>query len=546
MNKRSCFNRNGYVAVVIAVLIAVGGCVGPFDTDPMVDLRVPEQRLREIEPLELVPMDDDPAAEAPTPPVPPAELELTLEECRALALTNNLDLRVELLDPTIAETFITEEEARFESLFFTDIDYARTDTPTATELEGSETDSVGGNLGVDVPLRTGGNLRFNFLLNRFETNNQFSTLNPSYTSDFAVSLSHNLLRNAGRRTNMHPIRVAYYQDQQVEAQTKLEVIRVLANVDRAYWLLYAVRRELAVRVEEHDLAIAQLERAERQLKAGVVAEIEVLRAEVGVAETLESIIIAENQVRDAQRLVKRIINRPDVPQGSATVLVPHTEPDPIRYAIDTQQLVDQALHDRMEMLELELQLAIDASTIDFARNQTLPLAAFDYTYSLNGLGGDLSGAFESLGDFNSHDHFLGMRVEVPLGNEAAKSRLHRAVLSRLQRLATRQQREAAITQEVLNAADALDANWQRVLAARQRTVLAGRSLLAEQRQFDLGLRTSNDVLDAQARFADAQSAEVRALTDYEIARVDLAFATGSVLGATRVVWEPTGREVIDH
>ena len=62
---------------------------------------------------------------------------------------------------------------------------------------------------------------------------------------------------------------------------------------------------------------------------------------------------------------------------------------------------------------------------------------------------------------------------------------------------------------------------------------------AETRQFDLGLRTSTEVLDAQTKLADARSSEIAALTQYQIAQVDIAYATGNVLGATRVGWTPT-------
>ena len=108
----------------------------------------------------------------------------------------------------------------------------------------------------------------------------------------------------------------------------------------------------------------------------------------------------------------------------------------------------------------------------------------------------------------------------------------------MQRLSTRKLRELVIQQEVANALDRLEATWQRILASRQRAQLAGRNLEAEQRQFDLGLRTSTDVLDAQTRLADAQSAEILALTEYQIAQVDLAYATGTTLAASAVEWEP--------
>jgi hypothetical protein len=46
------------------------------------------------------------------------------------------------------------------------------------------------------------------------------------------------------------------------------------------------------------------------------------------------------------------------------------------------------------------------------------------------------------------------------------------------------------------------------------------------------------VLNAAATLADEQTNEVRALTDYQIAQVDLAFATGTLLGAGKIDWSP--------
>ncbi|MHC4216599.1 MAG: TolC family protein, partial [Planctomycetota bacterium] len=74
--------------------------------------------------------------------------------------------------------------------------------------------------------------------------------------------------------------------------------------------------------------------------------------------------------------------------------------------------------------------------------------------------------------------------------------------------------------------------------ARQNVLLQERLFKAEQRQFELGLRTSTDVLDAQTKFAEAQSSEILALGQYQISQVDLAFATGTLLGAAKVQWQP--------
>jgi outer membrane protein TolC len=60
---------------------------------------------------------------------------------------------------------------------------------------------------------------------------------------------------------------------------------------------------------------------------------------------------------------------------------------------------------------------------------------------------------------------------------------------------------------------------------------------AELRQFEIGLRTSTDVLEAQTRLAEAQRAEIAALTEYQISLVDAAFATGTLLGAAKIEFE---------
>ena len=45
-------------------------------------------------------------------------------------------------------------------------------------------------------------------------------------------------------------------------------------------------------------------------------------------------------------------------------------------------------------------------------------------------------------------------------------------------------------------------------------------------------------IGAQINFANAQSSEIGALADYQISQVDLAYATGTILGADKVQWAP--------
>lgn len=529
-----------------AVLTAfVGACSSPFQTvDADYGVRIGLERLRTIEPLDLERSVANRGADQMPEPAPVnafAGMErktLSLEECRALALQHNLDLRVALINPTTSELRLTEEEAAFEALFNAGFTRSETDQPTSSNLDGSQTRRDAYNLGVSIPLRSGGTVDFSLPFSRFQTDNIFSTLNPAYNSDFQISYSQPLLRNFGRRANTFGIRIASLESQISQALAKLEVIRTLAAVDRAYWDLYAAQKLLEVRRSQYELAVEQLQRAERRVRAGDAPEIEITRAQSGVADQLEAIILAETDVRRFLRNLKVILNAPGLSLEGAPYIEIGTDPDPVPYNLNAADLIAAAMSMRMELLELELRLAQDESTIEFRKNQQLPSFAFDYTYRYNGLGRSFDRSFDQLADGDFADWTVGFSFQTPIGNEAAKSRTQQAIVSRLQRLSTRAARELSIRQEVVGALDQLEASWQRILAARQRVLLAARTLEAERNQFNVGLRTSTDVLDAATNLANAQSAEVRALADYQIAQTDLAFATGTLLGATKVQWAP--------
>ena len=541
MNRRFSHRWHRIAVVLVLAPISLTGCLDYFSNDGPYKVKIAPEKFHHIEALEL-----EKAVEEVAEPIvdvnaePAKELTLTLEQCRALTLGNNLDIKVQLINPAIAAQRVSQEQARFEAVFNASGGFGKTDTPQPSTLDisGSNLDYSYSGLGVNVPLRTGGTVTFDITENRTKTDSMWSTFNPSYSSDMAFSLSQPLLRNAGRRANTYSIRIAEYDRQITDARTKLEVIRIIAAVDRVYWRLYAARMELEVRKKQYDLAKALFEQAQRFVEAGDKPQVEVIRTEAGVAQQLQAIILAENAVRDRERDLKRTINKRGLGMQTPTVVVPATAPDPVRYELERRQLVAVAIDGRMEMLELELQIVQDVETVDYMQNQSLPLLTMDYRYNINGLGATNHDSYDLLFDKRFEDHRLGFQLFVPLGNQAGKSQMRRALYLRRQRLASRDSREALIELEVLNAIDQLEANWQSVLASRQSAILDGRLHEAEKRQFALGLGTSTDVLQAQALFADTQSAEIRALAEYQISLVDLAYATGTLLGAAKVQWEP--------
>ncbi len=544
MNNRYCISIILYIVATV-LTAALVGCSSISDEDSFYEMKIPQEKLKQIEPMNLDALKSEPAKPDEPVTLPKAEesageMIISLEQARVLAVENNLDLKAQLMAPGISEAALRAEQAKFEAAFVSNIRYGKTDQPAATALAiaGSQYDNGYVDLGVQIPLQTGGTINLNFADNRTLTNFTSTAFNPVYNENITFSISQPLLRNAGKRFNLHSIRLTQYNKAITDNLTKLEVIRVIAAADRAYWRLYAARRELQVRQQQHELALTQLERAKRMVNAGQAAQVEIVRAEAGVARQLAAIITAENALRDRQREFKRLVNKPGLAIDSITIPIPSNEPDPVHYELEAQAMTTRAMENRWELLDLELKLAQDASTIDAMKNQTLPLVTLEYSYNINGVGPTRAGAMDMLSDKNFETHGLGARLYVPLGNETAKNNLRQAIFVRRQRLISRDSRKQLIQQEVLTALDQLEANWQQILAARQSAILEGRLYEAEIRQFEQGLRTSTDVFTAQTSFADAQSAEIAALVNYEISLVDIAYATGTLLGAAKVEWQP--------
>jgi outer membrane protein TolC len=480
---------------------------------------------------------------------------LTIAKIRALTLENNLDLKIAEIDPKIAAAQVSEEEAKFDDLIFAKAKYGRKDTPkqnmdvvTFTPTSGNsllknETDKLTAieqltqvldmEAGVVIPLRTGAKVT---LSSPFDEKKQFKGVQSTqYQNALRFSISQPLLRDGGIDANVAGIRIAKYEQQAVDVKTRLQAIRVLAVTERAYWQVYQAWGELDVRRQQYENAVDNLEMVKKRVANGLTAAIETNRAEIGVAERRDALITANTTLKIRQRQLKLLLNDTQYTLDSKTLIVPQTTPTLLHFDFEREELVQKALSGRLELLELELKFAADLTKIDYLKNQTLPLFMLDYSYG--SLGRDTSsfdGAFNQAIDGNYSDWAVGMRVEIPLSNELRKAKLERAVQERVQRLSTQQLRELTVKREIYDALDNTEQNWQRILAARQNVILAGLNYDAELKQFREGLRTMTEVLETLTRLGDAQLREVRAVTDYQVSLIDLAFATGTLLGHSRV------------
>jgi len=90
----------------------------------------------------------------------------------------------------------------------------------------------------------------------------------------------------------------------------------------------------------------------------------------------------------------------------------------------------------------------------------------------------------------------------------------------------------------LNAINAVELNWQRILSNRAAVDRAQETYQDNRSEFELGKITTTELLLTLDQVAEARSALVSSITEYQNSLVDLAFATGTVLGESSVSWTP--------
>lgn len=482
--------------------------------------------------------------------------QTTLADLRIKALKNNLNIQVAKIDPAIAASDLRREEAKFDQIFYVYAKYKETDYPKQSsdyvefkstnptldkqqvkldqldqEINGFDVET-----GIKVPLRTGGSVTLSTPLNNKDTSRKGGQFDSEqYQSALRFSFSQPLLRNAGRDISEASIRIAGYEQQAATLNTRLQSIRIIAMVDKAYWKLYESWGQLDVRRQQYEYAQQNLQMVKTRVEEGLTARVEINRAEIGVADRLEALIIAETNLKLANRQLQFLLNDITDEPSLDAIFLPTTLPSLVKYDINRQKLMQDALEGRIELLTQELKLAADLATIDYLENQTLPLFTIDYQY------GALSNTFDSLGNsYNNvlngefNDWSVGFKFELPISNEANKARLAKAIQQRSQRLTTKTLQTLTIKREIYDSVDQVEQNWQRILAARQQVLIAGINYEAELKQFNEGLRTMTEVLETLTRLGEAQIKEIKAIGDYQVSLVDTAYATGTLLGYSKL------------
>jgi len=185
---------------------------------------------------------------------------------------------------------------------------------------------------------------------------------------------------------------------------RLQVITTVDQIENMYWdLVYAYEN---VRVKQEAVTYSQkaLDDSKRQAQVGTVPPIQVVSAQSTVATGQQNLIVAQNNLQLQQLLMKNALSRsiedPVLAEADvvpiSTMLVPQEEP-----VVPAQDLINQALDHRAELVELRIDLNSRDLSGKAVRNAMLPtLDAFAY-YGGSGVGGSVNPAIPNCANTSS-------------------------------------------------------------------------------------------------------------------------------------------------
>jgi outer membrane protein TolC len=472
------------------------------------------------------------------PPLPASGelLEMTLEEAIARALEMNLDIQVARLNPDIQRNSLFAAQAVFAPTFSTTLGQNNASQQSTSQLDGgnrTSTDRLTFNASVSkqVPWY-GGQLSARFNNSRTETNNAFSTLNPSYRSSVSFDYTQPLLSGFKIDNRRNTVRTQEIQLEITDVQLLAQVENLTNQVSVAYWGLRSAIEN--IEIQRRSLALAQELLAQNQIRVelGTMSELQVVQAESQVASAEQSLLNAEVQWRNQELSFKRLLlGGADDPLLFQT-LNPTSLPILEEVQVDIQAAIGRALSERTDIRQQRQQKEISELNLEVTEDNVKPSLDLSASYSVSGVGGDqyqrdqLGGdpvligpggyddALQSILDRETPTWNLSLNFSYPIGNRVAKANLERARLQMRQTELDLKNQELAIVTQVTDAGLNVTDTYLQLQAAQRSREVAERSAEIEQTRFNVGASTNYEVTQAQDNLRSARLSELRAMINY--------------------------------
>jgi outer membrane protein TolC len=501
---------------------------------------------------------DVPEAEIiPSRPIRPIVIELTLEAALRAALERNFDIRVAKLDhlTTYHDTVI--ETAVWDPFFSMGANFSKNRRPSASFLDlgggalvarvqpnPSETSDLSVGLRGLTPLGTTYNLRLSEAsFDRPRASGILFGINPQVNSTASIEISQPLLKGAWLPFNRARLEIARNNEKLSRLEFVRSVTDTVFSIEQAYWELVFTLKNYESRAKALEVSSQDLRNARRRYRAGTYAPIDVTIVESQLALRRVEFTDAEVQLDDARDTLLDLIHsggeaslrqRSERSTGTRgtydrVLVIPTTETDSSPFEADRNRAIEDAVLNRSDLLQLQLEKKTQEIQVRIAENQTLPQLDLTARWDQQGLADDFDESFSSMRGGDFYSWAVGVRLEIPIPNRGPRRTLRKAEDALVRSSLLAAQLESTIVLEIDRSLRNLHASQKRVFELEERVKLQQTILEAERRKVAVGTSISYTVSTIENDLLDSQARALRAKADYEIAKAEYFRATGLLL-----------------
>jgi outer membrane protein TolC len=451
-----------------------------------------------------------PAAPAavPAPANSTSAAPLTLEECVQRALEHGFDIEIQRYNPAYAKDAVDVARGAFSPTISLNGSQSHSNTGPVGGEAGIKADARDARLSATELLKTGTTVAVSTDLSRSASNpsSLFSFYNPVYNSDLTVTVTQPLLRGAGTTVTTATLNRARIGQTRAGYDFHARVLDVVQETEAAYYSLVYAREQLLVFQMSLDLANRLLEEAQAKKTVGTATDIDVLQAQVGVANARSNVLSGEKSTKDTADALLALIGRfeLDTSLGKAkfddfTGQLPVIE--------SSYQL---ALHNQPDYISARMQLDQMQLDLAVAKNSLQPTVNLDGILGFNGPRGSASDAFNATAERDNNSWEVDLTVSYPWGRISDKARYRQSLGILNQQRLTVRQLEQNILVQVRSAVRAVETNSEKVKIVALAAEFSARQYDLENARFSAGLATSRDVLQTQSDWQNARVAELQA------------------------------------
>jgi outer membrane protein len=291
--------------------------------------------------------------------------------------------------------------------------------------------------------------------------------------------------------------------------------QVSDQVARTY--LTALRADATFETARANVELSQALRtlADQQRIAGTGTGLDVVRADVQLADDKQRLVVAEN---DRRRAGLNLLRAMGLKLDASVVLT-----DKLDYRPSEIGTIENALADaKKTRAELKAQRDREhAANLNYGsiRAERYPSVAAQANYG--SIGTELTNAAPT--------YTYGLSVRVPIYDGGKRDARRTESFWQYRQEQTRtHDLEQQVELDVRLAFDSITSAATEVSTARDGVDLSEKQLAQAKRRYTAGVANSLEVTDAQTRLDRARDNLIQALYDYNVARIDLATATGRI------------------